>query len=114
MENAKIKPVVQDLVDALDAVNLSAEVGDGYINIQRADGIHCEFYPGYEQHSEQFEVYNATYTIDGIETDLNFEMPFDQNEMVEAVQKILSYDSIPVKKHRKGSKWKSQLTNQFL
>ena len=92
------KQVVSDLVEALEDKGFICEVGDGYLNISRRDGIHCEFYPCWEGHAPQFEMYAATYTIDGKETDLDFEMPFDQDEMIEAVEKILSFDAVKKQK----------------
>lgn len=84
-----MKPCIQDLKDDLEGKGLNVDVGDGYVNISRPDGLNCEFYPCYDASYTSAEVLTATYTIDGVEKELDFELPYDHDECVETILKIL-------------------------
>lgn len=78
----------KELVAAFKAVGLKPEykIGD-WLNIARPDGVHCEFYPA----GPRDEVFCATYTIKGKETDLDFYLPQDLGLFVGTVCEILNH-----------------------
>ncbi len=76
----------QELIKELrrKKLHVGYEVGS-YLNISRRDGLNCEFYPC----GKNDEFFCATYTLDGKERDLDFYLPDDLTDFVDAVCKIL-------------------------
>ena len=72
------------LKSALKSAGFNPEFGDGYLNIARADGVHCEFYG-----DTDLNYLTATYTVDGLKRELDFWFPTNIELFVETVTKIL-------------------------
>lgn len=76
----------RQLLAAFRKAGLTPKIGDGWLNISRPDGVHCEFYP-----CGNNELFTATYTINGKETELDFWIPDDIDDFVFTVCEILEY-----------------------
>lgn len=81
-----IEDLAGEIANAFRPYHMRLEFGDGYINISRADGIHCEFYGSMEA---LWMGMTGTYSIDGEEQDLDYSLPDDLNQFVRDVADIL-------------------------
>jgi hypothetical protein len=81
--------VAAELSKALRKAGFTPEFGDEYLNIARADGVHCEFYG---QRGTDYVIASATYEINGAETDLDFFIVSEDEifDFVFTVNKILN------------------------
>jgi predicted phage-related endonuclease len=85
--NSEIKAILRD---AFRKTDLTIQIGDGWVNIARPDGVHCEFYPCYGRADLPEEYLTARYTLDGTETDIDLHIPNQINEFVDVCKQILS------------------------
>ncbi len=67
---------------------LTARFGDGWVNIMNSKGIHCEFYTCLDK-DQPIDYLTAVYTLNGQETELDFEIPQDLSVFVATCQQIL-------------------------
>lgn len=87
------KTLQRKIRNAFESTELTVEFGDGWVNVARPDGIHCEFYPCLGD-GQLDDVLTATYTLDGIETDIDMHVPDQIDEFVDVCQKILFSDEL--------------------
>ena len=80
--------IKKQVKQAFKEVGLFVDMRDEYINIARNDGAHCEFYG---QQGKDYAFACATYTVNGMEQDLDFALPEELPEFVSAVQDILNF-----------------------
>lgn len=79
------------IYNAFRDTDLTVEIGDGFVNVARPDGVHCEFNTCYGNGHEE-DVLTGTYTIDGVETELDLHVPDQISDFVEACEKILDFE----------------------
>jgi len=87
LKNGWSRALRSELDDAFSDTDFSLAFGDGYLNIARPDGLNCEFYPCGQD--AEYCMLTATYTIDGKERELDFEIPYQTEAFVAAVKKVL-------------------------
>lgn len=86
------KTVKNSLRKSFKKTDFTLDFGDGYLNIMRSDGIHCEFYPSYEDSEHCY--LTATYTVFGNKNkEINILIPDEIQEFVEIVKDILCFYS---------------------
>jgi predicted phage-related endonuclease len=85
--NTEIKHVIRD---AFRGTNLTVRIGNGWVNIARPDGVHCEFYPCIERVDLPEEYLTARYTLGGIETEIDLHIPKQIDEFVNVCKQILT------------------------
>lgn len=88
------KALERAIVRGFQDTDLAVSFGDGWVNVARPDGIHCEFYPCYGEGFPD-DVLTSTYTLDGTETEIDLHVPSQIGEFVEVCQKILYADDLP-------------------
>lgn len=76
-----------EIKDAFQGSGLTLSFGEGFINIARGDGMHCEFCTCAEE--EESLYLTATYKVDGKEKTFDFCIPDEVEEFKTVVQKIL-------------------------
>lgn len=76
---------------AFNETDLTVRFGKGWVNIQRPDGIHCEFYNfGGEIRTDKECYLSATYTVSVIkDMDINLNIPDELGVFVNIVKDIL-------------------------
>lgn len=84
MLNIKQKQYLKEL---FKSTNYKLSFGEGFVNIKRTDGMHCEFYTCAENHEGYY--ITATYTVKNKVTDINLYIPDESNEFVDIVKEIL-------------------------
>jgi hypothetical protein len=88
------KALQRKIVLGFERTDLTVCFGDGWVNVARPDGIHAEFYPCYGDGYPE-DVLTATYTVDGIETEIDMHVPSQIDEFVEICEKILYSPELP-------------------
>jgi hypothetical protein len=84
---------MENLISKLEENGFIIDYEPGYyLNVARSDGLHCEFYPFGD--IEDFGL-SATYTIDGIETEIDEVLDSSGIKiMVEYIKKILNKSEV--------------------
>lgn len=84
---------IEKLIQLLEARSFTVDhEPNEYINIARPDGVHCEFYGC----GPNDEIFCATYTIGGEDTDLHLDVTTIQGRvnMVDIIDEILNGEDV--------------------
>lgn len=76
-----------EIKKAFKRTKFDLKFGDGWLNIARPDGLHCEFYTCGVDENSCYMI--ATYTIKGVETEIDIYVPDDIETFVDYVENIL-------------------------
>ena len=76
--------IKKQITEAFTLTKYTVTFGKDWVNVMRPDGVHCEFYP-----STDYQFLSAQYTLKGIETEINLEIPSQLNEFVDICKEIL-------------------------